>query len=140
MFTYQGTDMLLVTRDNKSVQVFECGTGRFVHEFKFFNTVLAQLKQQNRRVMQEIEDKKKARQAQKDAQKLLGDNPGRDRGAELLVSEPLTDLSAMQDKETELQKRKALRDKGISECPIPEYRIYKPGKEREVKASGDLSS
>jgi hypothetical protein len=44
MFSYKGTNMLLVTRDNKSVQVFECSNGRFVHEFKFFNTVLAQLK------------------------------------------------------------------------------------------------
>lgn len=67
MFTYQGTEMLLVTRDNKSVQVFECGSGRFVHEFKFFNTVLAQLKQQNRRVMQEMDDKKKAKSALKEA-------------------------------------------------------------------------
>jgi hypothetical protein len=59
MFSFQGNEMLLVTRENRAVQVFEQKTGKFVHEFEFYNNVLGQLKNINRQVLQEIENKKK---------------------------------------------------------------------------------
>ena len=34
-----------------------------------------------------------------------------------------------EDKKVELMKKKALRDKGIFDCPIPEYRVYRPGRD-----------
>ena len=59
MFQFQGNEMLLVTRENRAVQVFEQRTGKFVHEFEFYNNVLGQLKNINRQVLHEIENKKK---------------------------------------------------------------------------------
>ena len=39
MFDFQGTQMLLVTFENHSVQMFESSNGHFAHEFLFYDNV-----------------------------------------------------------------------------------------------------
>ena len=44
MFEFQGTFMILVTLENKTVSVFNCSNGHFIHDFQFYNNVLTTLK------------------------------------------------------------------------------------------------
>ena len=39
IFTFQGTRMLLIAFENKTVQVFEASNGHYAHEFQFYDKV-----------------------------------------------------------------------------------------------------
>ena len=106
MFRFQDNYLLLIAFENKSVQLFECKNGHFIHEFHFYDNILTQLQQQNKQLLLQKQEKQKATQLNKDAEM----NPQRQ------------EQEAALRKAQEAQRRRQLKEKGIFQCPAPKPR------------------
>ena len=98
MFSFQGTKMLLIAFENKTVQVFEAQNGHFAHEFHFQDNVFDQFGLKP----DEEENEKKVREKKR-------------------LEEMEQQKSGLSRIEMNYLKRKRLRERGEYKPPIPAF-------------------